>query len=106
VKTDDRYAPNWPQTAAIAHRATGGVCCWCTAAKSAEVHHAYYWENGRAIKGHEIPGHNVFPVCEKCHNQLHDAKLWAQVPDRYARTNTPSAIKTLRDNFRRLNRGL
>lgn len=101
-QTEERYAPNWPQTTAIAHRATAGKCCWCTAAKSAEVHHVYYWLNGAAIKGREVPGRDVFPVCDNCHQELHTPALWAQVPDPFARTNTPDAIATLRHNFRRL----
>lgn len=99
---DDRYAYNWSTTAKKAHSATNGRCCWCKVEKSAEVHHTYYWFEGQAIAGKEKPGRDVFPVCSPCHLDLHLPCRWAQVFDPWARENIPSAIETLRANFKEL----
>jgi hypothetical protein len=99
---DPRYAPNWSTTARLARRLSNGKCCWCRVGECSEVHHVYYWRDGMAIAGREKPGRDVFPVCDNCHVELHSPVLWAQVPDIWARTNTPSTIARLRTIFKEI----
>jgi hypothetical protein len=119
---NDRYADNWKQTIAKAHKSTAGRCCYCCRQPSQEVHHGHYRRLPIAcligcllwfllfpagfllsplfllvavvsspvvlllpqlpIKGREIAGWDVFPVCGStnepgtCHHRLHRKGNW------------------------------
>ena len=79
---DSRYADNWRKICAIAHQATGGMCCLCLVSRSEVVHHVRYRDKRGAIAGREVAGRDVFPVCGStnkpgtCHFRLHQPDAW------------------------------
>jgi len=79
---DSRYADNWRKICAIAHQATGGICCCCLVSRSEVVHHVRYRDKRGAIAGREVAGRDVFPVCGStnkpgtCHFRLHQSDAW------------------------------
>ena len=79
VTFDDRYDDRyWKQICAIAHRSTKGTCCYCLCRPSVEVHHIRYQDSYGAIAGRELPGLDVFPVCQDCHGDLHSSQHWVK----------------------------
>jgi len=79
---DSRYADNWEQICKIAHQATGDLCCLCWVAPSKQCHHVRYRDKRGAIKGREVAGRDVFPVCGSvnepgtCHFVAHLKENW------------------------------
>lgn len=73
---DSRYADNWRKICAIAHQATGGVCCCCLVALSVECHHLYYRDKRGAIAGREVAGVSVVVLCKPCHDRSHRKDVW------------------------------
>ncbi len=73
---DNRYADNWRKICAIAHQATGGICCLCLVAASEECHHVRYRDKRGAIAGREVAGRDCFGCCKPCHDRLHRKDAW------------------------------
>lgn len=71
-QTDSRYhKKRWRSQAKLAKQLTRNRCCLC-GKKATEVHHAYYGVRllcfTLPIAGFEIPGWQVFPLCDRCHS--------------------------------------
>lgn len=91
------------------HRQTNGICCWCKAAYSEEVHHAAYATPlmGK-VKDNELghAGVALFPVCKRCHEQLHTRDLWHYGVDPvWDACNTKAVLQVLQRNFKELSSG-
>ena len=79
-----KYGSNWRQIAKNSQQAVHGRCVNCFFAKASSVHHARYYclfrgaltPTNKGKRGKEIPGIDVFPVCDRCHGRLHRGDLW------------------------------
>jgi hypothetical protein len=97
---EDRYAPNWPDTSRFTRQLAGDRCILCDA-PAEETHHALYLDREGPIRGREIPGVHVFPLCHPCHQSdggAHDSSSWYGDPKHPALKNhqAPSYYKKLR----------
>jgi hypothetical protein len=78
----DRYADNWPAKSRRVRQSLGGRCALCWFAKSDQVHHMMYSDRAGPIKGREIPGLHVVPLCGgtdepgSCHHWVHHPCRW------------------------------
>ncbi|MBW4422287.1 MAG: hypothetical protein KME13_24250 [Myxacorys californica WJT36-NPBG1] len=70
-QADPRYHKRkWKHTAKRTKQLTRNRCCMC-GAKAVEVHHAFYGFRlllTLPIAGFEIPGWQLFPLCDRCHS--------------------------------------
>lgn len=72
---DDRYAEWWADISRQARRLVGNQCCYPKCCRRAQaVHHAAYLERNTIgqlvpIRGREIPGVHVFPLCAFHHSK-------------------------------------
>jgi hypothetical protein len=102
---DSRYADNWRKICAIAHQATGGICCCCLVARSEIVHHVRYRDKRGAIAGREVAGRDVFSLCVTCHNeQAHSKKNWirCKIDPLLGNHNTSAFVKKLKFGYQLL----
>jgi hypothetical protein len=77
-----QYHPHWPHISKRARQLAHGGCVWCLWRRSKHVHHVRYKDMlGQLIAGRERPGWDVFPVCHKCHGELHTSDLYEEYPD-------------------------
>jgi hypothetical protein len=102
INWGDRYADNWRQVTRFAHSLTHGRCTLCMIRKSTEVHHCYYKAGDRALAGGEVPGRDVFPMCEGCHAIAHHPKNWIKDKQdpKLGNHNTETFTNKLRANFK------
>lgn len=106
---DDRYdATFWTDICALAHRTVNGICCHCMARASQEVHHVRYSDEHGAIAGREIPGEDIFPLCQQCHGLHHTKRYWIKSKVNPALNNraTDDAIELLKNNYEVLANGV
>ncbi len=104
-KFDSRYGENWnPNFLAHCHSLTRGKCCYCIRRRSNQVHHVRYARNGKPIAGREVPGVDVFPVCSRCHAELHNDTNWIKSVANpvLGNRNTAESIQRLTDGFNKL----
>jgi hypothetical protein len=101
MSEDDRYAPNWSTTSRKARRDCP-TCCWCKSRPATETHHAYYYDRHGEISGREVPGIDVFPVCEECHGILHQDAHWFAPGNPRSRRNFEDTVIKLRDGWTQL----
>jgi len=102
---DSRYADNWRKICAIAHQATGGICCCCLVARSEVVHHVRYRDKRGAIAGREVAGRDVFNLCTTCHNEVaHSKENWikCKADQLLGNHNTSAFIKKLKFGYQLL----
>ncbi|HEY9910012.1 MAG TPA: hypothetical protein V6D18_20655, partial [Thermosynechococcaceae cyanobacterium] len=97
------YASNWDSRCHGSRTATLNLCV-CGWHWADLVHHLYYSKRRclwlRPIYGCEVPGWDVVPVCDSCHQRLHTPSVWVKHPsnpdlDR----NIPSVVWQLRLNY-------
>ena len=90
------YAGNWSRIAKAARRQTHDRCCWCLWRKAVEVHHARYRCVIRGdLYGKEVPGRDVFPLCDRCHGYLHREAYYLEYRDNMNNRNTTPVILQL-----------
>ncbi len=103
VNYSKRYAGNYKHTCKVSHQSTGGYCSWCLARKSEENHHVRYKDSIGCIRGREIPGIDVFPLCLRCHDVVaHSDANWVRVKDNpeLNNHNTPEFIDELSRRYK------
>jgi hypothetical protein len=102
-KYQKRYHPHrYPPIVRFAHLSIGGICCWCLAKPSEEIHHVRYKDQYGAIAGREIPGVDIFPVCIKCHDsECHSKENWviAKVKPELNNHSTEDAVERLKIGY-------
>ena len=83
MTTTRKYHTKWTAISKRARRLTHGGCVWCLWRRAKHVHHVRYRDGlGRLIAGRERPGWDVFPVCHKCHGELHTSDRYHEHRDR------------------------
>lgn len=66
-----RYGPSWGHTTCLAKESTGGLCCFPSCTRKADVtHHSHYRRRVR-IADCEIIGYDCFPLCHYHHSRSH-----------------------------------
>ena len=109
ARFEQRYDnEHWMGIKKLAHATTGKRCCCCLAECSEEIHHVRYSDEQGAIAGREVPGIDVFPICERCHDSIAHAKEhWIRSshrPDLNNR-NTDEFVSFLKVNWKLLSDG-
>jgi len=90
------YASNWRTIRRRALRATHKRCCWCLWRRAVEVHHARYHCRLRGnLLGLEVPGRDVFPLCDRCHGYLHRDRHYLEFDKAQWNRNTRLVIAQL-----------
>ncbi|MEH1788382.1 MAG: hypothetical protein V7L23_23060 [Nostoc sp.] len=76
-----RYADNWAEISKECKRLNNYKCCYsgCNQ-KSAETHHALYFDKQGVIAGREIAGVHIFPLCDQHHDEAHSKINWVRYP--------------------------
>lgn len=107
-----KYGSNWPQIAQKAKRDVSGRCVNCFFTKASSVHHVRYFclfrgalsPTNKTKQSKEIPGFDVFPVCDRCHGRLHRRDLWHESINPIKNRNKLSTclLLVLKYNLRRL----
>ena len=107
-----KYGSNWRQIAKNARDDVSGRCVNCFFAKASSVHHARYFcqlrgaltPTNKGRPGKEIPGIDVFPVCDRCHGRLHRSDLWFEFKNPIKNRNKLSTciMLALKYNVRKL----
>lgn len=106
LEFDARYSRYWHRISWAARAKTKHKCVLC-GHKATQTHHAVYCDKeGRAIAGREIPGAEVFPLCDRCHEIAHDQKNWVRDNKNpvLGNRNTAKFWKKLRKGWERFQR--
>lgn len=102
-----RHKQKWKRTAKLTRSLTRDRCCNCGAAAK-EVHHSYYGIRvlflTLPLSGFEIPGWQIFPLCDKCHSNSkhcahHISNYQASKLSDWFNCNTSSYLWGLRFKF-------
>ncbi len=97
-----RYAENWGIISLRTRRLAKWRCCYpgCDR-RSTETHHSVYRDKDGLVRGREVPGVHVFPLCDKHHKIAHRRRHWIRDrknPETDSR-NTPEFYRLLRQGW-------
>lgn len=99
---ENRYGENWTIVSQKTRRKTGHRCCFpgCED-RATETHHSIYQDKDGAIKGREIPGVHVFPLCDRHHKVAHQKRNWlkSKTDPELNNRNTPEFYRLLRQGW-------
>ena len=94
-----RYAENWRAVSWKTRRLARHRCCFpgCSD-RSTETHHSVYQDKDGVIRGREVPGVHVFPLCDRHHKIAHISRNWRrdQKNPETDNRNTPEFYRLLR----------
>ena len=96
-----RYGPDWSKRSRRVRRSTFGICSLCWTRASKQTHHARYEDVLGPIRGREVPGWDIFPLCGStrepgsCHTRVHTGGRWDRKTDR----NTKATLWELRASY-------